>query len=231
MVGYRNPEWLTPEQKEDFIRHSDGGVSELRSKRPHRVCATLSGIPMVGYRNKIIEMLERGFDFIRHSDGGVSEQWGFRAASASGLYQAFRWWGIGTPRNRDVLGVKTLSGIPMVGYRNLGGLQPQRGCDFIRHSDGGVSEQAARCLSLLARLYQAFRWWGIGTSKASASALSVTLSGIPMVGYRNLLGALAAGDWDFIRHSDGGVSEPSSHRASPSARLYQAFRWWGIGTY
>ena len=51
----------------------------------------------------------------------------------------------------------------MVGYRNdeINAVVAKE--DFIRHSDGGVSEQGVRMKELALRLYQAFRWWGIGT--------------------------------------------------------------------
>ena len=51
-----------------------------------------------------------------------------------------------------------------------------------------------------------------------------------MVGYRNVIGGAVDGDFDFIRHSDGGVSEPNKFSPRKVPRLYQAFRWWGIGT-
>ena len=51
---------------------------------------------MVGYRNtELLRLLQR-HDFIRHSDGGVSEPYLGNGRYAQGLYQAFRWWGIGT---------------------------------------------------------------------------------------------------------------------------------------
>ena len=57
---------------------------------------TLSGIPMVGYRNRETLVIMRLEDFIRHSDGGVSERGDVATARSKRLYQAFRWWGIGT---------------------------------------------------------------------------------------------------------------------------------------
>ena len=53
---------------------------------------------MVGYRNELLMFLNEPDDFIRHSDGGVSERVGSNTAQNLGLYQAFRWWGIGTPK-------------------------------------------------------------------------------------------------------------------------------------
>ena len=73
----------------------------------------------------------------------------------------------------------------MVGYRNDKGQKIGGSNDFIRHSDGGVSEQLKELLQKVERLYQAFRWWGIGTLNQAKSIAWVTLSGIPMVGYRN----------------------------------------------
>ena len=209
MVGYRNaqPDRIRPCQ--DFIRHSDGGVSEQQRNRIGGLVLTLSGIPMVGYRNNTPKLLRSYRDFIRHSDGGVSElAWSPRGRRL-GLYQAFRWWGIGTVVASSKPKRKTLSGIPMVGYRNLLGDCNGISNDFIRHSDGGVSELGSHRGQGAQRLYQAFRWWGIGTSSSSARmvsglyqafrwwgigtsdsrtvARSPTLSGIPMVGYRNRL--------------------------------------------
>ncbi len=94
-----------------FIRHSDGGVSENNIRK-----------------------------FIRHSDGGVSEHELDALGTAYEVYQAFRWWGIGSE-------------------------PPSK---FIRHSDGGVS--------------------GINDGGVSEASLS----GIPMVGYRN--------KWKVVSH-------------------------------
>ena len=118
---------------------------------------------MVGYRNVITNAHINAIEFIRHSDGGVSEL-NFAATRASArVYQAFRWWGIGTRLGIETETGKSLSGIPMVGYRNLkiGGYD--FGTEFIRHSDGVVSELRACAGLCLDRVYQAFRWWGIGT--------------------------------------------------------------------
>ena len=51
----------------------------------------------------------------------------------------------------------------MVGYRNVNIHRADLKDDFIRHSDGGVSERRLKQRKLSSRLYQAFRWWGIGT--------------------------------------------------------------------
>ena len=208
MVGYRNRDGLRHERGCDFIRHSDGGVSEqsyaranprsglyqafrwwgigTSGARTSSTPRTLSGIPMVGYRNVSIVLPRAAIDFIRHSDGGVSELGALSGRLAVGLYQAFRWWGIGTIY--------------------WGGADPI--LDFIRHSDGGVSERAIGYSHPEDGLYQAFRWWGIGTRIGSRRSGLRTLSGIPMVGYRNSVSDRYAPRRDFIRHSDGGVSEP-----------------------
>ena len=146
---------------------------------------TLSGIPMVGYRNHSLHRQAGLVDFIRHSDGGVSEPRKPENRGLPGLYQAFRWWGIGTARVITGRLQTTLSGIPMVGYRNQKPVALMEYLDFIRHSDGGVSERPRAAGSPRTGLYQAFRWWGIGTVEWHGQRFSVTLSGIPMVGYRN----------------------------------------------
>ncbi len=75
---------------------------------------------MVGYRNNAASGTVGIQEFIRHSDGGVSEQCRQRNRWYPGVYQAFRWWGIGTMTAPDHLIRLSLSGIPMVGYRNFG---------------------------------------------------------------------------------------------------------------
>gem|GEM_PF-6457561 len=249
-IGTRNI--ATSGEFYDFIRHSDGGVSELPEdvnavlRRLYQAfrwwgigttaqagggrTMTLSGIPMVGYRNSRAGTVTWGEDFIRHSDGGVSEPVRGRSGQHHRLYQAFRWWGIGTnpATGRDT--VPTLSGIPMVGYRNEHAETDEQAADFIRHSDGGVSERDVYAFPGRGGLYQAFRWWGIGTLLLAAFLAHRTLSGIPMVGYRNKDMPAPVSESDFIRHSDGGVSELFVTLARRSKGLYQAFRWWGIGT-
>ena len=185
---------------------------------------------MVGYRNNLYRGLGGLDDFIRHSDGGVSELKNDLSDEKIRLYQAFRWWGIGTQTMPALFFTRTLSGIPMVGYRNFDTERVETALDFIRHSDGGVSEPPRARPGKAARLYQAFRWWGIGTTARFGWFLIQTLSGIPMVGYRNSRRALKENAMDFIRHSDGGVSELPRRRRRARAGLYQAFRWWGIGT-
>ena len=55
---------------------------------------------------------------IKHSDGGVSELGGGDEAQHAGVYQAFRWWGVGTLFGLSLRLGKSLSSIPMVGCRN-----------------------------------------------------------------------------------------------------------------
>ncbi len=143
---------------------------------------------------------------IRHSDGGVSEQTASAHAELLRVYQAFRWWGIGTVRCQVFFTDKSVSGIPMVGYRNrrVRGMARPREC--IRHSDGGVSEQ-----------YDAF-----------SETFFRSVSGIPMVGYRNTARCTRCTRAECIRHSDGGVSEPVRAGLKGGRGVYQAFRWRGI---
>ncbi len=185
---------------------------------------------MVGYRNDALAGTIQAREFIRRSDGGVSErdtQW---LESYFGVYQAFRWWGIGTCRAPQTWWAVSLSGVPMVGYRN--GHRRYNACqiEFIRRSDGGVSErQEWHCLGQ-ERVYQAFRWWGIGTCVQQGSSVKPSLSGVPMVGYRNYNNTILHSSVEFIRRSDGGVSERLGRSAAFAPGVYQAFRWWGIGT-
>ena len=118
----------------------------------------------------------------------------------------------------------------MVGYRNRHGFIECLPEEFIRHSDGGVSEHARLRDYTVDGVYQAFRWWGIGTGEVSSTLLWWSLSGIPMVGYRNGESIRAPIAAEFIRHSDGGVSEHLHKAHTVAYRVYQAFRWWGIGT-
>ena len=163
---------------------------------------------MVGYRNRRSLLHHLQPEFIRHSDGGVSEQAHGQPRGLPGVYQAFRWWGIGTSGSRTSPRRRSLSGIPMVGYRNVSGFHDLAEVEFIRHSDGGVSEPIRLNIRAGTGVYQAFRWWGIGTFEMFKTAAEQSLSGIPMVGYRNTCEGLRATNREFIRHSDGGVSEP-----------------------
>ena len=101
----------------------------------------------------------------------------------------------------------------MVGYRNLKKSLHRCWTEFIRHSDGGVSERFQLCCIGTAGVYQAFRWWGIGTEDLAQECALKSLSGIPMVGYRNYPPYRHITRGEFIRHSDGGVSERNNQRA------------------
>src|SRR5579884_156414 len=77
----------------------------------------------------------------------------------------------------------------------------------IRLSDGGVSELLDASDAYRAGAYQAFRWWGIGTRVFAHARPGESVSGFPMVGYRNTLQGMVFGLVERIRLSDGGVSE------------------------
>ncbi len=147
-----------------------------------------------------------------------------------GVYQAFRWWGIGTIGDVNMARRESLSGVPMVGYRNPEYDDDPEAWEFIRRSDGGVSERTGWGQNGGGRVYQAFRWWGIGTCTTAHLGDAQSLSGVPMVGYRNARHQRLRALDEFIRRSDGGVSERVSSRSPSRSRVYQAFRWWGIGT-
>ncbi len=95
---------------------------------------------MVGYRNPLNPEASVRLEFIRRSDGGVSELNRAVEIALQGVYQAFRWWGIGTVQPMRPYGVMSLSGVPMVGYRNQRHVGVAERLEFIRRSDGGVSE-------------------------------------------------------------------------------------------
>ena len=58
--------------------------------------------------------------------------------------------------------------------------------ESIKRSGGGVSEQDAQQDSHRAGVYQAFRWWGVGTAYHVGSPYLLSLSSVPVVGCRNL---------------------------------------------
>ena len=126
--------------------------------------------------------------------------------------------------------ILSLSSIPMVGCRNGG--QRRRGYmqESIKHSDGGVSEHDRAVHRAHRRVYQAFRWWGVGTARERMAKIGESLSSIPMVGCRNCKRRVSTWRFESIKHSDGGVSERYKWRPSMGRRVYQAFRWWGVGT-
>ena len=119
----------------------------------------------------------------------------------------------------------------MVGYRNL---KVEKGLTYdqlIRHSDGGVPERQLVCDWSATAAYQAFRWWGTGTADLIASNMRISLSGIPMVGYRNVTLTHMSDEVQLIRPSDGGVPERRKRCCRSELPAYQAFRWWGTGTH
>ena len=185
---------------------------------------------MVGYRNYRTRWRSMCRERIRLSDGGVSEPVGHCRSTAHGAYQAFRWWGIGTADGHYQFPGESVSGFPMVGYRNRTRSRGMRRPERIRLSDGGVSERQNAHDGEAQGAYQAFRWWGIGTSSSGSSARKSSVSGFPMVGYRNSICANCTAALERIRLSDGGVSERYIERFHQTHRAYQAFRWWGIGT-
>ena len=102
--------------------------------------------------------------------------------------------------------------------------------ESIKQSDGGVSEPCSACPCAWARVYQAFRWWGVGTQFHDGGHLAASLSSIPMVRCRNIDGLTIDTVVESIKHSDGGVSEHYTTGITAINGVYQAFRWWGVGT-
>ena len=147
--------------------------------------SSLSSVPVVGCRNYQTAKTTRHGESIKRSGGGVSEPLASLAMMQWGVYQAFRWWGVGT-------------------HRMLG--------------------QADEIV------YQAFRWWGVGTWAPGVSDTALSLSSVPVVGCRNRLQRLPAELLESIKRSGGGVSEHRLPPSASSAGVYQAFRWWGVGT-
>ena len=161
-VGYRNGGIFEVQLVVECIRRSDGGVSELPGVAGQafegvyqafrrwgigtgRECGlalpmSVSGVPTVGYRNHNPWSLAMGDECIRRSDGGVSEHFPGQGRGASGVYQAFRRWGIGTKRRWTLICARSVSGVPTVGYRNTSGATAISSGECIRRSDGGVLE-------------------------------------------------------------------------------------------
>jgi len=125
----------------------------------------ISSVPMVGCRNASPGRMNHGQDYIKRSDGGVSERVARSTAVICRLYQAFRWWGVGTLRDDGRIGSRIISSVPMVGCRN-----------------GGVAGVD-----------------GVGI-----------ISSVPMVGCRNVNNNVVTRPCDYIKRSDGGVSEPTA---------------------
>ncbi len=59
---------------------------------------SVSSVPMVGCRNIKGSVIGLKFECIKCSDGGVSELHRRCARHLGGVYQVFRWWGVGTHR-------------------------------------------------------------------------------------------------------------------------------------
>ena len=60
---------------------------------------SLSSVPVVGCRNGRARSVTRRPESIKRSGGGVSELFQTSRAFSVGVYQAFRWWGVGTHKN------------------------------------------------------------------------------------------------------------------------------------
>ena len=80
--------------------------------------------------------------------------------------------------------------------------------ESIKCSGGGVSERAEVRLRLILRVYQVFRWWGVGTLRDEGIGIYLSLSSVPVVGCRNNGVLMAARQAESIKCSGGGVSEP-----------------------
>ncbi len=78
---------------------------------------------MVGCRNEEPHELEGVVECIKCSDGGVSEQQTPRPRRVGGVYQVFRWWGVGTAIGDSPMAVLSVSSVPMVGCRNCQGFR------------------------------------------------------------------------------------------------------------
>ena len=57
------------------------------------------------------------------------------------------------------------------------------------------------------RVYQVFRWWGVGTGPHGAWRCFMSLSSVPVVGCRNGAVAVKLSQEESIKCSGGGVSE------------------------
>ena len=104
---------------------------------------------------------------------------------------------------------ESLSSVPVVGCRN--GWQSSRGANIesIKRSGGGVSERTGNAVIIDAGVYQAFRWWGVGTGHQGLRLDGVSLSSVPVVGCRNPASPLKSCPLESIKRSGGGVSEQS----------------------
>ena len=147
-----------------------------------------------------------------------------------GVYQAFRWWGVGTKAEVAKTAGWSLSSVPVVGCRNKGKQSEPVRNESIKRSGGGVSERRSASRRPAPRVYQAFRWWGVGTPGEALMTSPTSLSSVPVVGCRNFGRPWYWGSSESIKRSGGGVSEPRPATFAATAGVYQAFRWWGVGT-
>ena len=147
-----------------------------------------------------------------------------------GVYQAFRWWGVGTIFDAALNNERSLSSVPVVGCRNNRCPCAAPLPESIKRSGGGVSEQTLPVRSAERGVYQAFRWWGVGTQQPQDKLQGRSLSSVPVVGCRNSAAGIPPMVLESIKRSGGGVSEPICATSLPARRVYQAFRWWGVGT-
>ena len=191
---------------------------------------SLSGVPVVGCRNASATGTCETRKSIRRSGGGVPEHHPAHPARPRQVYQAFRWWGAGTDSILVAQADLSLSGVPVVGCRNLDRSRPVASRKSIRRSGGGVPEHAICRTCQVGEVYQAFRWWGAGTFGAPNSSTPGSLSGVPVVGCRNVRRTQQQHAGKSIRRSGGGVPELISVLRREPGQVYQAFRWWGAGT-
>ena len=124
----------------------------------------------------------------------------------------------------------SLSSVPVVGCRNQAYIDASEIAESIKRSGGGVSELIWQSAVSPSRVYQAFRWWGVGTKTDACQNKTPSLSSVPVVGCRNRRPEEASRPRESIKRSGGGVSEHVGERINLKVRVYQAFRWWGVGT-
>ena len=93
-----------------------------------------------------------------------------------------------------------------------------------------MSEPKVRTVYMVTRVYQVFRWWGVGTRQGPQHMHVESVSSVPMVGCRNPLAPLTVALGECIKCSDGGVSEQCFSSSPVRTGVYQVFRWWGVGT-
>ena len=252
MVGCRNVTLYHSRLAPECIKCSDGGVSEqlLSSLSPFiRVYQvfrwwgvgtptvtvslspwSVSSVPMVGCRNQAGADVNTLGECIKCSDGGVSELWTSPVTCARGVYQVFRWWGVGTCTAVSHTQLPSVSSVPMVGCRNFLEGHDADGVECIKCSDGGVSELVRCCPGWCRGVYQVFRWWGVGTPSKLRPLMQLSVSSVPMVGCRNYARRRSSGAGECIKCSDGGVSEHGDSCSEVVEGVYQVFRWWGVGT-